>query len=87
VRRLADTYPFLFHVFPGGSATGGHASAEGTQLQVLRMSTTPTRNDPSKPELVLLGCHHAREWISEWRYHETLGNLDDKETGGGGADL
>ena len=26
-------------------------------------------------------------WLPEWRYHETLGNLDDKETGGGGADL
>ena len=40
------------------------ASYEGRQIFALKISLDPGNNDPNKPDVLITGCHHAREWIS-----------------------
>ncbi len=37
---------------------------EGRQVFALKITKDPAINDSSKPEVLITGCHHAREWIS-----------------------
>jgi len=39
-------------------------SVEGRDILALKISTSPAENLPEKPEIVFVGLHHAREWIS-----------------------
>jgi len=39
-------------------------SYEGRQIFGLKISREVATNDPSKPDILITGCHHAREWIS-----------------------
>jgi hypothetical protein len=37
---------------------------ENRQIFALKIAKDPSIDDPSKPEVLITGCHHAREWIS-----------------------
>ncbi|HEV8487364.1 MAG TPA: M14 family metallopeptidase [Blastocatellia bacterium] len=37
---------------------------EGRQIFALKITRDPAINDSTKPEVLVTGCHHAREWIS-----------------------
>lgn len=37
---------------------------EGRQVFALKITRDPATNDSTKPEVLITGCHHAREWIS-----------------------
>jgi hypothetical protein len=39
-------------------------SYEGRQIFALKISLDPGNNDSNKPDVLVTGCHHAREWIS-----------------------
>jgi murein tripeptide amidase MpaA len=39
-------------------------SVEGRQIWAIKISDDPNTNDPSKPDILFVGCHHAAEWIS-----------------------
>jgi carboxypeptidase T len=54
---LAETYPDLAKVYDLG------VSLEGRHIRALKISAHPAIEE-AKPEVLFLGCHHAREWIS-----------------------
>jgi murein tripeptide amidase MpaA len=56
--QLADQHPDMARVVALGS------SYEGRQIFALKISRSPSVNDASKPDVLITGCHHAREWIS-----------------------
>jgi len=58
ISALVQGYPALAHNFSIGT------SVEGRSIHALRISSTPGENVAAKPEIVLTGVHHAREWIS-----------------------
>lgn len=37
---------------------------EGRQVFALKVTRDPEANDSTKPDVLITGCHHAREWIS-----------------------
>ena len=39
-------------------------SVEGRQIWAIKISDDPNTNDPNKPDILFVGCHHAAEWIS-----------------------
>jgi carboxypeptidase T len=39
-------------------------SIEGRDILALKISDKPAVEEPSEPEVLYMGCHHAREWIS-----------------------
>ncbi len=57
IHTLASAYPALAHVSSIGS------SVEGRSLWAIKISDNPTQ-DEEEPVIVLMGAHHAREWIS-----------------------
>lgn len=57
LQRLADTYPNLAQFSSMGQ------SVEGRHLYVLKISDSVQR-DENEPNIYIIGCHHAREWIS-----------------------
>ena len=56
--RLHNTYPSLTQLTSIGN------SVEGRPIRVLKISSTPSVNDPTKGDVVFVAEHHAREWIS-----------------------
>lgn len=54
--QLASRYPSLATFFSLGS------SVEGRPINALRISAAP--DDAVLPRIYIIGCHHAREWIS-----------------------
>lgn len=40
------------------------SSVEGRDILALKLSVSPAENLPGPPEIVFVGLHHAREWIS-----------------------
>lgn len=55
---LHTKYPSLTQI-----VTIGY-SVEGRPINGLKISSTPTVNDATKGDVVFVGCHHAREWMS-----------------------
>jgi hypothetical protein len=39
-------------------------SVEGRQIWAIKISDDPDTNDKTEPDILFVGCHHAREWIS-----------------------
>jgi hypothetical protein len=39
-------------------------SIEGRDILAIKISDNPTMEEPTEPEVLYMGCHHAREWIS-----------------------
>jgi hypothetical protein len=39
-------------------------SIEGRDILAIKISDNPTIEEPGEPEVLYMGCHHAREWIS-----------------------
>src|SRR4051794_20059895 len=68
INTLANTYPSLTSI-----QTLGY-SVEGRPIRALKISTTPTVNDPTKGDVVYMSLIHAREWISV----ETLLYITDR---------
>src|SRR6266536_990908 len=56
--RLHIDYPGLTQIVTIGT------SIEGRPIKGLKISSTPNINDPVKGDVVFVGCHHAREWMS-----------------------
>ncbi len=54
---LQEQYPALAKVYDLG------LSLEKRHIYALKISPEPAR-EQAKPEILFLGCHHAREWIS-----------------------
>ncbi len=48
--------------FASWSSVG--TSIEGRPIKALKLSSTPSVDDPSKGDVVFVGLHHAREWIA-----------------------
>jgi hypothetical protein len=57
-QAMAQAHPDLAQVVNLGS------SYEGRQIFALKISRNPPTDDPTKPDVLITGCHHAREWIS-----------------------
>lgn len=57
-KALASTYPNLARYSALGS------SFEGRDIFALKISKDASVDDSSKPDVLITGCHHAREWIS-----------------------
>ncbi len=56
--QLAAQHPDMARVVTLG------LSYEGRQIFALKISRSPDTNDAAKPDVLITGCHHAREWIS-----------------------
>ena len=56
--RLHTDYPGLTQIVTIGT------SVEGRPIKALKISSTPGVNDPAKGDVIFVGCHHAREWMS-----------------------
>jgi murein tripeptide amidase MpaA len=57
LRDLESRYPSLARVSPIGY------SIEGRELNVIKISDNVS-TDEAEPNIFIVGCHHAREWIS-----------------------
>ncbi|HMG36781.1 MAG TPA: M14 family metallopeptidase [Blastocatellia bacterium] len=57
-KSLADGHPDLAQFVKIGT------SYEGRDIFALKISRNASGDDPTKPEVLITGCHHAREWIS-----------------------
>lgn len=57
-KALAATHPELAKYVKIGS------SFEGREIFALKISKDAAIDDASKPDILITGCHHAREWIS-----------------------
>jgi Zinc carboxypeptidase len=57
-RDLAEAHPNLARYSNLG------ASFEGREIFALKISKGASVDDPSKPDVLITGLHHAREWIS-----------------------
>jgi len=57
-KALAASHPELAHYSKLGS------SFEGRDIFALKISKDASTDDSSKPDVLITGCHHAREWIS-----------------------
>jgi carboxypeptidase T len=57
-QAMAQAHPDLAQVINFGP------SYEGRQIFALKISRNPSVDDPTKPDVLITGCHHAREWIS-----------------------
>lgn len=55
---LASNHPDLAKFVKLGS------SYEGRDIFALKVSRDAEVDDPTKPDVLITGCHHAREWIS-----------------------
>lgn len=55
--ELADRYPDLAEVFSAGQ------SIEGREIYVIKISDN-VQQEENEPNFFVVGCHHAREWIS-----------------------
>lgn len=58
MQAIEDRLPSRAKVYPIG------LSVEGRTIYALKLSASPAENLPGPPEVVLVGLHHAREWIS-----------------------
>ena len=56
--KLNNDYPTLTKIVTIGT------SVEGRPIKALKISSNPNVNDPAKGDVVFVGCHHAREWMS-----------------------
>lgn len=57
-KALADSHPDLAQYVTLGT------SFEGREIFALKITRGGAVDDPSKPDVLITGCHHAREWIS-----------------------
>lgn len=57
-KALADTHPDLAQYVKLGT------SFEGREIFALKITRGAAVDDPTKPDVLITGCHHAREWIS-----------------------
>src|SRR5262249_30781330 len=57
-QAIAQAHPNLAQVVNLGP------SYEGRQIFALKISRSPSVDDRSKPDVLITGCHHAREWVS-----------------------
>ncbi|MCP4229968.1 MAG: zinc carboxypeptidase, partial [bacterium] len=57
LRDLESRFPDMAQVITIGS------SIEGRELNVIKISDN-VGNDETEPNIFIVGCHHAREWIS-----------------------
>lgn len=57
-KALASAHPELARYVKLGS------SFEGRDIFALKISKDASIDDASKPDVLITGCHHAREWIS-----------------------
>ena len=58
IDALHAAHPTVTQIVTIGNSLGG------APIRVLKISTTPTVDDPAKGDAVFFACHHAREWIS-----------------------
>ncbi|HWP44798.1 MAG TPA: M14 family metallopeptidase, partial [Blastocatellia bacterium] len=56
--QLAQQHPDIARLVNLGQ------SYEGRQIFALKVSRSPELNDSTKPDVLITGCYHAREWIS-----------------------
>src|SRR5262249_20583977 len=57
-QAIAQAHPNLAQVVNLGT------SYEGREIFALKISRNPSADDSTKPDVLITGCHHAREWIS-----------------------
>jgi carboxypeptidase T len=58
LETLHNTYPAITDLVTIGT------SVEGRPIMALKISNPPSVDDPAKGDVVYVGLHHAREWIS-----------------------
>lgn len=58
LRQIELTHGNIAKVFVIGK------SIEGRNISAIKISDNPTVEEPKEPEVLYMGCHHAREWIS-----------------------
>lgn len=63
INTLANTYPSLTRIVTLGT-TPGSPGVPGKPIRALKISSTPTVNDPTKGDVVYMALMHAREWIT-----------------------
>jgi murein tripeptide amidase MpaA len=57
-KALADSHPDVAQYVKLGT------SFEGREIFALKITRGAAVDDPTKPDVLITGCHHAREWIS-----------------------
>lgn len=58
IAALEEKYPGRAKVYTIGT------SFEGRDILAVRISAAPSKNLPDKAEILIVGMHHAREWIA-----------------------
>ncbi len=58
MNRIATAYPDI------AAMTSIGTSIEGRPIHALRISDNAQTVEPDEPGMIVVGCHHAREWIS-----------------------
>ncbi|MDH5185861.1 MAG: M14 family zinc carboxypeptidase [candidate division WOR-3 bacterium] len=56
--NMASTYPSICKLDSFGT------TFEGRQIYGVKISDNPEIDDPNEPDILFIGCHHAREWAS-----------------------
>jgi carboxypeptidase T len=59
IMDLGSKYPNIAKVYQIGLSQEEHRP-----VYAVKIGTSPNENDPTLPEFVITGVHHAREWIS-----------------------
>ncbi|MEO0113884.1 MAG: M14 family zinc carboxypeptidase [candidate division WOR-3 bacterium] len=58
LRNMATQYPNICKLESLG------LTYEGRQIYGVKISDSPEIDDPTEPDVLFIGCHHAREWAS-----------------------
>lgn len=58
LRNMATNYPNICQLESLGT------TYEGRQIYGVKISDQPNIDDPNEPDVLIIGCHHAREWAS-----------------------
>jgi len=57
-RQLEAEYPHIARIMDIGK------SVEGRAIWAIKISDNPAQDEAHEPEILFVGCHHAREWIA-----------------------
>lgn len=64
MREAADLYPDIVKLLDIGDSWEKAHNKGGHDIWAVKISARPDTEDPAKPDVLIMGCHHARELIT-----------------------